>query len=214
LDLFQQHGLFINSHQIIRKCYGLSCISYSEKMPDVNEDNCESKPTGKSCPGGSWCCLNKEATASVCSPCPRTIFGHCLSLPKATCDNAGLEVWNDISRNKVISAARDFTENLINKAAASTNSDPRPTGVDETACTAAVFGKDCPQGEWCCLNDKKSQCVPCTATVGGYCSPFSDGGDMVKVCEKVGFEPWNDASAAVAKAKEAAAKAAQAAMTA
>lgn len=60
--------------------------------------------------------------------------------------------------------------------------------IDETACDAKAFGRDCPGGSWCCLNgtSKKTECVPCDQSIFGHCLQTSK-----QLCESHKMTSWN-----------------------
>jgi len=66
--------------------------------------------------------------------------------------------------------------------------------LDQTACEAG-FGKSCPTGQWCCLDEKnkKSVCTPCQHKLphilGGGCLNFASA-----TCSVHEYKPWNDFS--------------------
>jgi len=87
-------------------------------MP-VNEAVCQADPLGKSCPKGSWCCLdasNPNDLKSVCAPCEKTAWGHCLfETASETCSRHGYKPWNSLSDLQDL--AKSTTESVIKEAA-------------------------------------------------------------------------------------------------
>jgi hypothetical protein len=85
----------------------------------VNEAACQADPLGKSCPKGSWCCLDAsdpKNLMSVCVPCQKTVFGHCaFETTSETCSKHGYKPWNSLSDLQDI--AKDDAERLVKEAA-------------------------------------------------------------------------------------------------
>ena len=82
-------------------------------MP-LDESACEASPYGKSCPTGSWCCMNEQAGKSECVPCKTTVFGRCLNTAVDACSAAGLKPWNQLA--DVEQAAVEAGKTALQKA--------------------------------------------------------------------------------------------------